>query len=135
MTTTRSNPDTGLSTGTNADPTTEGGRLDGVKAAASNVADGAASIAREVPGQLDQVATTTGQLVGDAQRAIEGGSDEALMAGTVLTTGLALGLLIGRAPRLAVAMALVPAAAMGASLMQRRGLSFATTSISRPTAN
>ena len=49
----------------------------------------------------------------------QGGSDEMLSAGTTLTFGLAIGLLIGGANRLLVAAALVPVAAMGLTLLGR----------------
>ena len=47
------------------------------------------------------------------------GSDEMLSVGSVLSFGFAMGLLIGGASRLLVAVALVPAAAMGLTLMDR----------------
>ena len=41
------------------------------------------------------------------------------MAGTTLSVGLALGLLLGGANRLLVILALIPAAAMGFTLLDR----------------
>jgi hypothetical protein len=42
------------------------------------------------------------------------------MAGTTLSVGLALGLLLGGANRLLVILALIPAAAMGFTLLDRQ---------------
>ena len=100
-----------------------GDRLEAVKSAAADAVQGAAAFAGTIPEQVDSLAATTGRVLEEGQRAVEHGSDEALLAGAVLTTGLAMGLLVGRMPRIVVALALVPAAAMGVSLLQRRELS------------
>ena len=50
---------------------------------------------------------------------MESGSDEALAVGTSLSVGLAIGLLLGGANRLLVALALIPATAMGFTLLDR----------------
>jgi hypothetical protein len=55
------------------------------------------------------------------------GSDEMLSIGSVLSFGFAIGLLIGGASRLLVAAALIPAAAMGLTLMDRVSRSRRTT--------
>jgi hypothetical protein len=55
-----------------------------------------------------------------SMRAIERASDERIAAGTTLSLGLAIGLLITGAPRLLTAAALVPVAAMGLALLDRR---------------
>ena len=47
------------------------------------------------------------------------GSDEMLSVGSVLSFGFAMGLLIGGASRILVTIALIPAAAMGLTLMDR----------------
>jgi hypothetical protein len=52
--------------------------------------------------------------------AIERASDERISAGTTLSLGLAIGLLVGGAPRLLTAAALVPVAAMSLALLDRR---------------
>jgi hypothetical protein len=53
-------------------------------------------------------------------RAIDLASDERIAAGTTLSLGLAIGMLIGGAPRLLTAVALVPVAAMGLAMLDRR---------------
>ena len=47
------------------------------------------------------------------------GSDEMLSVGSVLSFGFAMGLLVGGASRLLVAVALIPAAMMGLTLLDR----------------
>ena len=99
-------------------------------AANNGTADQARQTAREVAGtvataasgavaRLPEAAQTTRGAVEEANRAIRAGSDEVLTAGTTLSVGLALGLLLGGANRLLVILALIPAAAMGFTLLDR----------------
>ena len=53
-------------------------------------------------------------------RRIQAGSDQQVSAGIAMSLGLAIGMLLGSAPRILVALALVPVAAMGFVLMDRR---------------
>jgi hypothetical protein len=53
-------------------------------------------------------------------RRIQTGSDQQVSAGLAMSLGLAIGMLLGSAPRILVAVALVPVAAMGFVLMDRR---------------
>ena len=69
---------------------------------------------------LPDVARSSRALVGDAMRAIEGGTDQGLSTGATLSLGLAVGLLIGGAPRIMVLGALIPATAIGIQLMDRQ---------------
>ena len=82
---------------------------------AANVRGAAGSVAAALP----EAAATTRQAVDEAARRIESGSDEMLTAGTTLSLGLAIGMLVGGAPRILVALALIPAAAMGMTLLDR----------------
>ena len=82
---------------------------------ANEVADRASAVAARLP----EAAATTRSAVEEATRRMEAGSDEALAVGTSLTIGLAIGLLIGGANRLLVALALIPATAMGFTLLDR----------------
>lgn len=91
----------------------------GPKQAAREVAGTVASAASEAVARLPDAAQTTRGAVEEANRAIQGGSDEMLVAGTTLSVGLALGLLLGGANRLLVILALIPAAAMGFTLLDR----------------
>ena len=82
---------------------------------ANEVAERASSVAARLP---DAAATTRGA-VEEAARRMEAGSDEMLTVGASLSLGLAVGMLIGGAPRILVAVALIPATAMGFTLLDR----------------
>jgi hypothetical protein len=84
---------------------------------ATEVADRASSVAARLP---DAAASTRGA-VEEAARRMEAGSDEMLAVGASLSVGIAVGLLIGGAPRILVALALIPATAMGFTLLDRYG--------------
>jgi hypothetical protein len=84
---------------------------------ASTVRDAAGTVAARLP----EAAATTRAAVDEAARRIETGSDEMLTAGATLSLGVAIGLLIAGASRLLVVLALVPAAAMGLTLLDRSG--------------
>lgn len=84
------------------------------------VMDNARASAQNVVNQLPAAADTGRQWMDQATRQMQSSSDEMLMAGAALTAGLALGLFVTGTNRLAVALAMVPAIAMGATLMDRR---------------
>ena len=89
-------------------------------AMARDVAGRAGEIAGEVASHLPAAAASTRDALNTAQMRMESTSDEMLTNGTMLSLGVALGLLLGGSNRLLVAMALIPAAAMGATLVDRR---------------
>lgn len=116
-------------TATQADPDTSvledanqsvEGPLDTLAAKAADTIDGAVELAHGLPETVDRAAATTGRALGEAQRTVQGGSDAALLAGASMAAGLAIGLLVGRTPRLVVAVALVPAAVLAMALVDRR---------------
>lgn len=84
---------------------------------ATEVADRASSVAARLP----EAAASTRGAVEEAARRMEAGSDEMLAVGASLSVGIAVGLLIGGAPRILVALALIPATAMGFTLLDRYG--------------
>lgn len=86
-----------------------------------DVANGMKGAAETVVARLPEAAATTRAAVDEAARRIETGSDEMLTAGATLSLGLAIGLLIGGASRILVVLALIPAAAMGMTLLDRSG--------------
>ena len=98
-----------------SESSSNGGAAQTAKVVAGNVGNAAS----EAVARLPEATQATRQAVEDANRAIQAGSDEALMAGTTLSVGLALGLLLGGANRLLVILALIPAAAMGFTLLDR----------------
>jgi hypothetical protein len=85
-----------------------------VREAAMNARDVAAT-------KLPEVTATTRSAIEDANRQIQSSSDEMLAMGGSLSFGLAIGMLVGGAPRLLVAGALVPAVAMILTLLNRSG--------------
>lgn len=111
------------------DPMTEGmsGTDAGESHAAHDARENVRMAAEEVKGALEgvreavpEVARTSRSMLDDAMRRIENGSDERISAGVTLSLGLALGMLLGGAPRLLTALALVPVAAIGMVMMDRR---------------
>jgi len=87
---------------------------------ARDVADTVIGAANEAASRLPEAASTAQLALADAGRTIRSGSDESLSAGTLVSVGFALGLLVGGAPRLLVLLALIPAAAMGLTLLDRQ---------------
>ena len=115
------------SKGSAPDASANGGPAQTAKAVAGNVGN----VANEAVARLPEATQATRQAVEDANRAIQSGSDEALMAGTTLSVGLALGLLLGGANRLLVILALIPAAAMGFTLLDRSQSGRGSTAVKR----
>ena len=89
--------------------------------AAETVREAAATARDAAATRLPEVAASTRAAIEDANRQMQSGSDEMLAMGTALTFGMAIGMLFGGAPRLFVAGALVPAAAMVITLFTRAG--------------
>ena len=87
-----------------------------VQAAVREVRNAIHGVSRSVP----EVARVSRTAVDDLVRAIETGSDERVSAGVTLSLGLAIGMLLGGAPRLLIALALAPVAIMGLVAADRR---------------
>jgi hypothetical protein len=92
------------------------GGAEAVQAAMREVRSALEGVGRSMP----EVARVSRGAVDDLMRAIENGSDERVTAGVSLSLGLALGMLIGGAPRLLIVLALAPVAVMGLVLADRR---------------
>jgi hypothetical protein len=111
-----------------ADPTTETPARSEpawtVPISATELRDAMGGVARSVP----VVARNSRTLMEDAMQGIEQSSDERVVAGATLSLGLAVGMLIGGAPRVLTALALLPVAAFGLVLMDRRMSSGRATS-------
>ena len=99
---------------------------DGVATAVAEVRGALENVSRSVP-EMARVSRTA---VDDMFRAIETGSDERVSAGVTLSLGLAIGMLLGGAPRLLILVALAPVAAMGLVLQDRRKRSTSTRTAS-----
>lgn len=100
-----------------------GTERDNVQAAVAEVRGAIENVSRSVP----DVARASRAAVDDMFKAIETGSDERVSAGVTLSLGLAIGMLLGGAPRLLILAALAPVAAMGLVLQDRRKRSNAGT--------
>ena len=89
---------------------------DAVRAATTQVGDAVDTVRASIP----EVARTSRGLAEGAMRRIEAGSDQQISAGATMSLGLAIGMLLGGAPRILIAVALLPVAAVGLVLMDRR---------------
>jgi len=113
----------GATPGRSAAATKDGGVVD----TARDVAGNAIGVVSDAAARLPEATATTRGALADAGRTIQSGSDESLSAGTLVSFGFALGLLVGGANRILVMLALVPAAAMGLTLLDRQTKSGTTT--------
>ncbi len=102
---------------TRADETTT--RAEAIGGAVSDAAGSVMGAAGDAVSRLPEMAATTRSAIEDANRQMRAGSDEMLTVGGVLSFGFAMGLLVGGANRLLVAGALIPAAAMIITLLDR----------------
>ena len=92
------------------------GNEEAVQVAMREVRSAIQGVGRSMP----EVARASRGAVDDLMRAVETGSDQQVTAGVSLSLGLAIGMLIGGAPRLLILLALAPVAVMGLALMDRR---------------
>jgi hypothetical protein len=93
--------------------------------------------ANQVAERLPEAIAGAQEAAHDAQVALDGMSDEALIAGTGFSIGLAVGLFFGGMNRLFILLAAIPGAAMAATLAGRRqgGVATAAKNARRRTAN
>src|SRR6476661_2070714 len=92
------------------------GSAQAVQAAVHEVRSALQGVGRSMP----EVARVSRGAVDDLIRAIETGSDQQVTAGVSLSLGLAIGMLLGGAPRLLILLALAPVVVMGLALADRR---------------
>jgi len=95
------------------------GRADAVGEALSEVVGSVRGAAAEAAARIPEAASATRAAFDDANTQVQAGSDEMLTVGSALSLGVAGGLLIGGANRLLVAAALLPAAMMLLTLLER----------------
>jgi hypothetical protein len=91
-----------------------------VEQTSRNVADTVAGAAGEIGARIPEVAQSTQELMKDATRAVQRGSDPTLQLVGAMSIGLAVGLLAGGANRILVLLSLIPGALIGATLLERR---------------
>lgn len=117
---------------TRTTPTTQEAESEGILGSGlsiptTEIRDAVDTMARSVPDMVSSSRT----LMEDAMQGIERSSDERVAAGVTLSLGLAVGMLIGGAPRLLTVLALLPVAAFGLVLMDRRNVA-STARSARP---
>ena len=88
---------------------------DAISIAAGSAASAASGAMAQVPAMADSART----VLVDTNRQLRTGSDEILIVGGALSFGFAMGLLFGGANRLLVAAAMLPAASMGLTILER----------------
>ena len=87
-----------------------------VAAAADQVRGALQGVSNQVP----QVARASRGAIDDLYRMIDSSSDERVTAGVTLSLGLAIGMLLGGANRLLIAISLIPVAITGFVMADRR---------------
>jgi len=87
-----------------------------VEAAADQVRGALQGVSQQVP----QVARASRGAIDDLYRMIDTSSDERVTAGVTLSLGLAIGMLLGGANRLLIALSLIPVAITGFVMADRR---------------
>ena len=89
---------------------------DTVQTAVAEVRGALENVGRQFP----EFARASRAAANDMFRSIETGSEERVSAGVTLSLGLAIGMLLGGAPRLLILVALAPVVAMGLVMQDRR---------------
>ncbi|HEX2626568.1 MAG TPA: hypothetical protein VHL56_06650 [Candidatus Limnocylindrales bacterium] len=111
--------------------TAEADGRDTVAVAASQVRGALQGVSQQVP----QVARASRGAIDDLYRMIDTSSDERVTAGVTLSLGLAIGMLLGGANRLLIALSLIPVAITGFVMADRRGTGSSRTSRSGSAAS
>lgn len=91
----------------------------GIAQTARNVADSVAGAAGEVTSRIPEVTQSTKDALTEANRMVHRGSDDTLRIIGAASIGFAVGLLVGGANRILVIASLVPAALIGATMVER----------------
>lgn len=99
--------------------TEETSRTEDARQALGDVADTVRTRAQDVATRLPEAAEMTRGAIGQAAEQLERSSTDSLVTGAAFSLGVVAGLLLAGANRLLVAIALLPAAAMGATLLER----------------
>jgi ElaB/YqjD/DUF883 family membrane-anchored ribosome-binding protein len=92
---------------------------EGVAQTVRNVADSVAGAAGDVSARVPEVAQSTREAFSEATRIVQRGSDQTLKVVGAASVGFAVGLLVGGANRLLVIASLIPAALIGATMVDR----------------
>ena len=92
---------------------------EGLGGTARHVAENVAGAAGEVTARIPEVTSATKDAWSEANRMVHAGSDQTLKLVGATSIGFAVGLLVGGANRILVLASLVPAALIGATLIER----------------
>jgi len=92
------------------------GNAEAVQYAMREMRSAIQGVGRSVP----EVARVSRSAVDELIRAVETSTDQQVTAGVSLSLGLAIGMLVGGAPRPLILLALTPVAVMGLAFMDRR---------------
>lgn len=127
-----STPDSGGTAGLGESPSSYGqtfgqtstddgleGEGQGIGQTARQVAEGVAAAAGDVTARIPEVAQTAKGAWQEADRMVHRGSDSTLQLVGAASVGFAVGLLVGGAHRLLVILSLIPAALIGATMVER----------------
>jgi hypothetical protein len=95
-------------------------RTDEVRGALRTAGAGVGDAVEAAREAVPELARTSQELADGLMRRIQAGSDQQVTVGVAMSLGLAIGMLLGGAPRLLIAVALAPVAAMGFVLLDRR---------------
>lgn len=106
-------------TGSASGSTTNGTKDEGIAQSVRHVADTVAGAAGEVSSRVPEVAQTTRDAFSEANRLVQQGSDQTLKLVGAVSVGFAVGLLVGGANRILVIASLIPAALVGATMVER----------------
>jgi hypothetical protein len=98
---------------------TADGIAQGAAQTARSVAENVGAAAGEVGARIPDVAQGTRDAISEANAMVHRGSDQTLKLVGATSVGLAVGLLLGGAPRLLVVLSALPAALIGATLVER----------------
>ncbi|HEU4673184.1 MAG TPA: hypothetical protein VFS32_09820 [Candidatus Limnocylindrales bacterium] len=101
------------------DALTNGGARMSPRAMAGDLGSRASDLASQAPAAMNSAVESAAGMLNESTAAMQASPDEVLAIGTALSTGIAIGLIIGGAPRLLIGAALIPSAAMGFTLMSR----------------
>jgi hypothetical protein len=104
---------------TGTEPLTNGGGRMSPRAVAADIGSRAGDLASQAPAAMNSAVESAAGVLNESTAAMQASPDEVLAIGTALSTGIAIGLIIGGAPRLLIGAALIPSAAMGFTLLSR----------------
>ncbi|TME80236.1 MAG: hypothetical protein E6I45_11240 [Chloroflexi bacterium] len=95
------------------------GRTEEARQMLDDVAGTVRTRAQDVAARLPEAAEATRSALDQASQQLERSSTDSLMTGAAFSLGMVTGLILAGANRLLIAIALLPAAAMGATLIDR----------------